>query len=41
MLILWKLFGLLSFSFSFGSWFRREVEWERGLFTTKTWGGGT
>ena len=25
-LILWKLFGLLSFGFSFGSWFGREVE---------------
>ena len=37
-----KLFGLLSFGFSFGSWFGREMEWEncfgdvmqseRGLF---------
>ena len=23
-----KLFGLLSFGFSFGSWFGREMEWE-------------
>ena len=28
MLTLWKLFGLLSFGFSFGSWFGREMEWE-------------
>ena len=23
-----KLFGLLSFGFSFGTWFGREMEWE-------------
>ena len=45
-----RLVCQLSFGFSFGSWFGREMEWEnffgdlmqseKGLFTTKTWGGG-
>ena len=30
-LILWKLFGLLSFGFFFGNWFGRKMEWESFL----------
>ena len=48
-LILWKLFVLLSFDFWFGSWARNGMggffsydvmQSERGMFTTKSWGGG-